>query len=356
MSDKKTESEKRLAHARGDLKRMKEGIATREGARPQETLHRWTVARHTYYRSAALRFTNYEIADPKLSVLSDRSRIMFSMNRLSTEKRAAILGMLVEGNSLRATTRMAGCSINTVSKLLLDIGEACAELPRRAPARPLLQDRRGRRDLVLRAQQAAQRARGAARAVRLSATSGRGRRSDADSKLIPSLVRRRPRSRRTRDAFMLDLSEPPARPHPAHDRRPRRLPERRGPRLPAQHRLRAAASRPTARNQRAGQARYSPAVCTGTRTRVDRGDPDPARISTSYVERQNLTMRMGMRRFTRLTNGFSKKLDNHMAAIALHFMHYNFARTHKTLECTPAMAAGVADHRWSLTEIAGLLD
>ena len=106
----------------------------------------------------------------------------------------------------------------------------------------------------------------------------------------------------------------------------------------------------------AGERRYSPAVCTGVDVRVRRGDPDPSKISTSFVERQNLTMRMNMRRFTRLTNGFSKKVDNHMAAIALHFMHYNFARPHKTLECTPAMAAGIADHRWSLAEIAGLLD
>jgi hypothetical protein len=106
--------------------------------------------------------------------------------------------------------------------------------------------------------------------------------------------------------------------------------------------------------------RYSPAVCTGARVRVDRGNPDPAKVSTSYVERQNLTMRMGMRRFTRLTNGFSKKLDNHMAAIALHFMHYNFARPHKTLADpyprTPAMAAGITDHVWTLREIADLID
>lgn len=93
---------------------------------------------------------------------------------------------------------------------------------------------------------------------------------------------------------------------------------------------------------------------------MDRGDPDPAKISTSYVERRNLTMRMCMRRFTRLTNGFSKKLDNHMSAIYLHFLHYNFARPHKTLADpyprTPAMAAGVADHVRSMEEIAALLD
>jgi hypothetical protein len=110
----------------------------------------------------------------------------------------------------------------------------------------------------------------------------------------------------------------------------------------------------------AARGRYSPPVCTGVKTRILKGDPDPAKISTSYVERQNLTMRMGIRRFTRLTNGFSKKLDNHMAAIALHFMHYNFARPHTTLADpyprTPAMAAGVSDHVWTMTEIAALLD
>ena len=87
-----------------------------------------------------------------------------------------------------------------------------------------------------------------------------------------------------------------------------------------------------------------------------RGDPDPDKINTSYVERQNLTMRMGMRRFTRLSNGLSKKVENLAHAVALHYMHYNFARVHTTLGETPAMAAGVADHKWSLQEIAGLLD
>jgi hypothetical protein len=93
---------------------------------------------------------------------------------------------------------------------------------------------------------------------------------------------------------------------------------------------------------------------------VIKGNPDPEKISTSYVERQNLTMRMGMRRFTRLTNAFSRKVENLAHAVSLHFMHYNFARPHKTLSdpypTTPAMAAGVADHVWSLEEIAGLLD
>jgi len=84
--------------------------------------------------------------------------------------------------------------------------------------------------------------------------------------------------------------------------------------------------------------------------------PSPAHISTSYVERQNLTMRMGMRRFTRLTNGFSKKVENHAHAVALHFMHYNFCRVHKTLRVTPAMEAGLTDHVWEILEIVDLLN
>ena len=102
------------------------------------------------------------------------------------------------------------------------------------------------------------------------------------------------------------------------------------------------------------EVRYSPAQCTGAKTQKITGNPDAAHISTSYGERANLTMRMSMRRFTRLTNAFSKKVDNHKAALALHFMHYNFARIHKTLRVTPAMEAGVADHVWSAKEIAGL--
>jgi IS1 family transposase len=104
-----------------------------------------------------------------------------------------------------------------------------------------------------------------------------------------------------------------------------------------------------------GKRRYSPPEVVGTKKEVVFGAPDPAHISTSYVERQNLTMRMGMRRFTRLTNAFSKKIENHIHAVSLHFMHYNFGRIHKTLRVTPAMQAGVSDHVWSLEEIAALV-
>ncbi len=101
--------------------------------------------------------------------------------------------------------------------------------------------------------------------------------------------------------------------------------------------------------------RYSPIECVGARKEAINGKPDPKHVSTSFIERQNLTMRMQMRRFTRLTNAFSKKLANHEAAIALHYMHYNFARVHQTLRVTPAMEAGVSSHVWSIAEIVGLL-
>jgi IS1 family transposase len=105
-----------------------------------------------------------------------------------------------------------------------------------------------------------------------------------------------------------------------------------------------------------GQKRYSPPQCIGRKREEITGDPDPHHVGTSYIERANFTMRMGMRRFTRLANGFSKKIENHAAAVALHMMYYNFGRKHMTLETSPAVAAGVADHIWSIEEIIGLLD
>jgi hypothetical protein len=102
--------------------------------------------------------------------------------------------------------------------------------------------------------------------------------------------------------------------------------------------------------------RYSPAKCIGSDMKVVSGDPDPKHVSTSYVERHNLTMRMGMRRFTRLTNGFSNKFENHAAMVAIHAVYYNFARIHKTLRVTPALAAGLSDHVWSLEEIVTMAD
>jgi IS1 family transposase len=107
---------------------------------------------------------------------------------------------------------------------------------------------------------------------------------------------------------------------------------------------------------RDAEARYSPAECIGCRSVEITGSPDPKHISTSYIERQNLTMRMHMRRYTRLTNAFSKRLENHMAALALHFMYYNFVRIHQTLRTTPAQAAGVTDKLWEMSDIVNLIE
>jgi IS1 family transposase len=104
------------------------------------------------------------------------------------------------------------------------------------------------------------------------------------------------------------------------------------------------------------ETRYSPAKCNGSERKRISGNPDPENISTSYVERQNLTMRMNMRRFTRLTNGFSKKIENHVYHLALHYMYYNFCRIHKTLRVTPAMEAGITNHIWPIEEIVCLID
>jgi hypothetical protein len=103
------------------------------------------------------------------------------------------------------------------------------------------------------------------------------------------------------------------------------------------------------------ESRYSPATCIGCRTGILAGDPDPSHISTSFVERQNPSMRMGMRRFTRLTNGFSKKLENHGHMVALYFMHYNFCKVHQSLRVTPAMEAGLTDHVWEIDELIALI-
>lgn len=103
------------------------------------------------------------------------------------------------------------------------------------------------------------------------------------------------------------------------------------------------------------ERRYSPAQCIGCDMKVISGDPDPKHVSTSFVERQNLTMRMSMRRFTRLTNGFSKKIENHCHSVALHYMFYNFCRLHQTLRVTPAMEAGISDHPWTIEDLCALI-
>jgi len=280
------------------------------------------------------------------------------MNRLSTEKRAQIVGCLVEGNSIRATVRMTGAAKNTITKLLVDLGEACAEYQDGVlvdlPCKVIEADEIWAYCYAKHKNVPEQ----------FKGTYGYGdvwtfTALCADTKLVPSWLV----GERTSDdaeVFLTDLASRMARRiqlstdgHVIYEGTV-------GPSF--RHQVDWAQIMKTYRAGETGtpERKYSPAVCTGTKRRVLKGDPDPDRISTSYVERQNLTMRMGMRRFTRLTNGFSRKVENLAQAVSLHYMHYNFARPHSALRerypRTPAMAAGVADHIWSLEEIAALLD
>ena len=282
---------------------------------------------------------------------------MVSMNRLSTEKQAQIIGALVEGNSIRATVRMTGAAKNTITKLLVDLGGACAAY----------QDQT-LRDLPCETFQCDEiwsfcYAKQKNVPKQFQDTPGYGdvwtwTALCADTKLVPSWL---VGERTAPDAwtFMLDLSNRVnGRIQLTTDAYKAYLSAvdlafgRRGIDYALLHKLYG----PDLKEERS----YSPAICTGIRKDVVSGDPDPAKISTSYVERQNLTMRMGMRRFTRLTNAFSKKIENLAHAVSLHYCHYNFARPHKSLSkpypTTPAMAAGVADHVWTLEEIAALLN
>jgi IS1 family transposase len=274
------------------------------------------------------------------------------MNRLSKEQRTKLIAALVEGNSLRATARMSDVVFNTVLKLLPDIGRACMEYQdkalrnltcKRIPCdeiwtfcyaneKNVPEDKKGQ--------------------------FGYGDiwtwvAIDPDTKLVPSFMVGT-RGSQTAKVFMDDLAS--------------RLANRLqlttdGHRVYLQAVEDAFGSAidyamlvKLYGNDGEAETRYSPAECIGCREIGITGRPDPKHISTSYIERQNLTMRMSMRRFTRLTNAFSEKVENHIYHVALHYMHYNFCRIHKTLRVTLAMEVGIADHVWSIDEIAGLLE
>lgn len=282
--------------------------------------------------------------------------MVVSMNRLSTQKRAMILGSLVEGNSIRATVRMTGAAKNTITKLIEDIGYACTDYQdktlRDLPCKTLEADEIWSY-CYSKQKNIPEEHRGTFGYGDVWTWTG----ICADSKLVPSwLVGER--TAWDAYAFMADVSK-------RMSQRVQLTTDGLNIYIPAVRRafkdqVDFAMLQKLYGDDPQPEKRYSPAVCIGTKSEIIRGAPDPSKISTSYVERQNLTMRMGMRRFTRLTNGFSKKIENLAWAVSLHFMHYNFARPHKALSkpypTTPAMAAGVADHVWSLEEIAGLLD
>ncbi len=275
------------------------------------------------------------------------------MNKLTVTKRAQIIGLLVEGNSLRATSRLADCSINTVTKLLVDVGTACAAYQDKA-LRNLTCKRIQCDEIWAFVYAMSKNAPDRIKADGYAGDIWTWTALDADTKLMVSwLVGNRDPQAAT--VFMNDVAE-----RLAH--RVQLTTDGHKSYLCAVESafnndidyamLMKLYSRPAGSEQ---ERRYSSGKCCGAIKGAVCGNPDDQHVSTSFVERQNLTLRMSMRRFTRLTNAFSKKVENHAHAVALHFMYYNFGRIHKTLRVTPAMEAGVSDHVWSLENIAALI-
>jgi IS1 family transposase len=274
------------------------------------------------------------------------------MNRLDPIKRAQVVAALVEGNSIRSTVRMTGVAKNTVAKLLIELGAACSEYLDSAladlPCKRIQCDEIwsyvGAKEKNVTPVMAAEKFCGDAWTWIAIC---------ADTKLICSwLVGKRDpgcatqfiqdlagrlanRVQLTTDGLKLYLTA---------------VADGFGSDIDFAMLVKVYGNDPE------GEKRYSPAICTGCKKQARTGDPDPKHISTSYVERQNLTMRMSMRRFTRLTNAFSKKIENHIASVALHCMYYNFVRIHQTLRVTPAMAAGLTERLWSIQDILALTE
>lgn len=274
------------------------------------------------------------------------------MNKLSIQKRAQIIGLLVEGNSMRAVTRLVGCSTNTVTKLLEDVGAACAAFQDGA-IRNINSKRVQCDEIWAFCYSKEKNVAPADKGILGHGDAYTWTAIDADTKLAISwLVGRR--DQEYAEEFMGNLAS-------RLTGRIQLTTDGHGPYIPAVEKMFGGAIdyamlvKIYDGQGQQDQRRYSPAGFVKADKRRISGNPDAAEVSTSYVERQNLTMRMGMRRFTRLTNGFSKKIENLAHAVALHFMYYNFGRIHKTLCVTPAMEAGISDHVWSLEEIAGLV-
>jgi IS1 family transposase len=272
------------------------------------------------------------------------------MNCLDNATRARVIGCLVEGCSIRATVRMTGISKSTITKLLADLGAACAEYHDQHVRK--LKVRRLQADEIWQFVGAKEK-----NASPLQKQEGWGDvwtwvGIDADTKLVVSYLvggrdggwahefmedcasRIRNRVQITTDGYRAYLDA---------------VEDAFGADIDYAV-LQKIYGAPTGT-----ETRYSPAKCIGSDMKVINGNPDPKHVSTSYVERQNLTMRMHMRRFTRLTNAFSKKIENHAHSVAMHYMYYNFCRIHQTLRVTPAMEAGLTNHVWSIHELVALM-
>lgn len=276
------------------------------------------------------------------------------MNRLNVTDRARILTMLTEGNSIASACRVTGASKNTVLKLLEDIGHACA-----AYQDQVMVDLKCNR-LQLDEQWAFVGMKARNVPDKLRDTFGYGDvyvwvALDADSKLIPCW-HVGPRNADAAHVFIDDLASRLRNRVQIVTDGLKAYIEAIGDAFGAAVDFAQLVKLYGHARGKAEVIRYSPAPCIGTRRTVRTGDVAYDEISTSYVERVNLTMRMSNRRFTRLTNAFSKKLENHMHAISLQFMAYNFCRIHKTLRVTPAMEAGIAEHVWTMEEVVMMAD
>lgn len=275
------------------------------------------------------------------------------MNRLDTAKRSQVIRCLIDGVSIRGTVRITGVAKNTIAKLLVELGTACSNYMDKAM-----------RDLsckLVQVDEVWSFVYAKQKNTRPHHFENGGYAGDvwtwvaidAETKLVPCFMigQRDPIAAR---AFMADLAG----------------------RLANRVQLTSDGHKPYLKAVDAafgdnidyamlvkiygeidteGQRRYSPATCIGCEAKTIKGNPDPDEISTSYIERQNLTVRMQNRRFTRLTNAFSKKVENHLASLAIHYMHYNYVRIHQSLRVTPAMAAGLTNRLWDIEEIVGLL-
>ena len=272
------------------------------------------------------------------------------MNRLDIQTQARVISCLIEGCSIRATVRLTGAAKNTVVKLLADIGCASAAYHNRAVRR--LKVRRLQCDEIWSFV--------GAKAKNVSVEKKQEGWGDvwtwigidADTKLVVGYLVGGRSAGWAKD-FMEDCAS-------RISNRVQITTDGNRVYLDAVENAFGADIDYAMLQKIYGapadnETRYSPATCIGCDMKVVSGDPDPKHVSTSYVERQNLTMRMQIRRFTRLTNAFSKKVDNHRHSVALHYMHYNFCRVHQTLRVTPAMEAGLSDHVWSLEELCALL-
>lgn len=276
------------------------------------------------------------------------------MRRLDKATRVLVAKLLVEGNSIRSTARIAGISKNTVTKLLVDLGRICSTYQDQA-LRGLTCKRVQLDEIWSFCYSKQKNVPDDKRGLFGYGDVWTWTAIDADTKLVVSWMVG-DRDGHTASVFVRDLAD-------RLDGRVQLTTDGHKPYLAAiegafgadiDYAMLIKLYGNEGSNKHA-ETRYSPAACTGTDKNVITGNPDPAHVSTSYVERLNLTTRMCVRRFTRLTNAFSKKVENHACAVALHFFHYNFIRIHKTLRVTPAMAAGVTERLWEVDDLIQML-